>query len=74
MKKSIAVLGSTGSIGVQSLDVAEKAGPDMSTYTRVLYSMLFELSRSYQSKCSGHLSSLYHEITHAIENTPPFIR
>ena len=26
MKKSITVLGSTGSIGVQSLDVAEKAG------------------------------------------------
>lgn len=51
-------------------DVAEKAGPDMANYTRVLYSMLFELSRSYQSKCSGHLSSLYHEITHAIENTP----
>ena len=28
-------------------DVAEKAGPEMSNYTRVLYSMLFELSRSY---------------------------
>ena len=31
-------------------DVAEKAGPDMANYTRVLYSMLFELSRSYQRK------------------------
>ena len=28
-------------------DVAEKAGPEMANYTRVLYSMLFELSRSY---------------------------
>ena len=31
-------------------DVAKKAGPEMANYTRVLYSMLFELSRSYQSK------------------------
>ena len=30
-------------------DVAEKAGPEMANYTRVLYSMLFEPSRSYQS-------------------------
>ena len=29
------------------LDVAAKAGPEMADYTRVLYSMLFELSRSY---------------------------
>ena len=29
-------------------DVATKAGPEMANYTRVLYSMLFELSRSYQ--------------------------
>ena len=50
--------------------VAEKAGPEMANYTRVLYSMLFELSRSYQSKRNGELSSLYHEITQAIENTP----
>ncbi|MGM9601301.1 MAG: chorismate mutase, partial [Faecousia sp.] len=27
------------------LDVATKAGPEMENYTRVLYSMLFELSR-----------------------------
>ena len=51
-------------------DVAEKAGPDMANYTRVLYSMLFELSRSYQSKRTGELSELYHQITQAIENTP----
>ena len=31
-------------------DVAVKAGADMANYTRVLYSMLFELSRSYQNK------------------------
>ncbi len=51
-------------------DVSKKAGPDMANYTRVLYSMLFELSRSYQSKRSGNLSPLYHRITDAIENTP----
>lgn len=51
-------------------DVAEKAGPEMSGYTRVLYSMLFELSRSYQSKRNGELTPLYHQITEAIENTP----
>ena len=32
--------------------------------------MLFELSRSYQSKHIGTLSPLYHRITQAIENTP----
>ena len=51
-------------------DVAEKAGPEMANYTRVLYSMLFELSRSYQSKRNGELSQLYKTITQAIENTP----
>ena len=51
-------------------DVAEKAGPEMANYTRVLYSMLFELSRSYQSKRTDAISPLYNEITQAINNTP----
>ena len=51
-------------------DVAEKAGPEMANYTRVLYSMLFELSRSYQSKQNTVPTQLYREITEAIENTP----
>ena len=51
-------------------DVAEKAGPEMVNYTRVLYSMLFELSRSYQSKRNEVLSALYQQIHNAIENTP----
>ena len=51
-------------------DVAEKAGPEMANYTRVLYSMLFELSRSYQSKRTDTISPLYDEITKAINNTP----
>ena len=51
-------------------DVAEKAGPEMGNYTRVLYSMLFELSRSYQGKRNNTLSPLYHKITQAIDSTP----
>lgn len=51
-------------------DVAEKAGPEMANYTRVLYSMLFELSRSYQSKRNNTVSALYEQITKAIETTP----
>lgn len=50
--------------------VAELAGPEMGNYTRVLYSMLFELSRSYQSKRNGVPGPLYEEISRAIEETP----
>ena len=50
--------------------VAELAGPEMENYTRVLYSMLFELSRSYQSKRNGEMSELYKSISRAIEETP----
>ena len=49
--------------------VAEKAGPEMANYTRVLYSMLFELSRSYQSKRNTDSTPLYETITNSIENT-----
>ena len=51
-------------------DVAKKAGPEMANYTRVLYSMLFELSRSYQAKRTDERSELYNRIADAIENTP----
>ena len=51
-------------------DVAQKAGPEMANYTRVLYSMLFELSRSYQGKRNEKLSPLYQRITQAIDSTP----
>ncbi len=51
-------------------DVAEKAGQEMANYTRVLYSMLFELSRSYQSKRSIATTPLHDEIANAIESTP----
>ena len=51
-------------------DVASKAGTDMEQYTRVLYAMLFELSRSYQSRTTTHTTELNHSIAQSIENTP----
>ena len=51
-------------------DVAKKAGPEMESYARGLYSMLFELSRSYQSKRNDEVSPLYQKITASIESTP----
>ena len=50
-------------------EVATLAGPDMANYTRVLYSMIFELSRSYQSKRNTETTPLYQTITGSIENT-----
>ena len=50
--------------------VADKAGPEMINYTRVLYSMLFELSRSYQAKRNDVPSPLYQQISRSIEETP----
>lgn len=51
-------------------EVAKLAGTDMENYTRVLYSMIFELSRSYQSKLNNESSPLHEQIVHSIENTP----
>lgn len=51
-------------------DVSQKAGPEMAGYTRTLYTMLFELSRSYQSKLFGGSQALYNSITKSIDSTP----
>jgi len=51
-------------------EVANMAGPEMDHYTRVLYAMLFELSRSYQGRRNAEETALYQEISSAIENTP----
>ena len=51
-------------------NISQQAGPEMANYTRVLYSLLFELSRSYQYKRNDALSPLYKQITQAIESTP----
>lgn len=51
-------------------DVAAKSSPDMANYARVLYSMIFELSRSYQRKRNTSTTELYQTISNSIENTP----
>ena len=43
-------------------DVSQKAGPELANYTRVLYSMMFELSRSYQNKQNNRETPLYRKI------------
>ena len=50
--------------------VAQMAGPEMANYTRALYSMLFELSRSYQKRQNTSITPLYEKITDSIRNTP----
>jgi chorismate mutase/prephenate dehydratase len=50
-------------------DVAAKAGSDMEVYTKVLYSMLFELSRGYQSKRNATRTELYNRIRQSMEST-----
>lgn len=54
----------------KSQEVANMAGEEFGHYTRALYSMIFELSRSYQSKRNNGTSPLYSKITESIENTP----
>ena len=51
-------------------DVADKSRDEMKEYTRVLYTQLFELSRTYQDKLMQKESPEYEKITHAIESTP----
>lgn len=51
-------------------DVTQKAGTGMEVYTSVLYSMLFELSRGYQSKRNATRTALYTRISESIEQTP----
>ena len=50
--------------------VCAKVAPEMRNYTSVLYSSIFELSRSHQSQQMARYSELSQKITDAIENTP----
>ena len=50
--------------------VADKAGPELGGYARVLFSMLIELSKSYQNKRNNKEIELQRQIADAIENTP----
>ena len=51
-------------------DIAASSREDMQTYTQMLYSMIFELSRSYQSELNRQQSDLRTQVEHAIEETP----
>ncbi len=51
-------------------EVASMSGADMESYSRVLYSLIFEISRSYQSKRNAVATPLYHKISDSINNTP----
>ena len=51
-------------------DVCSKVPPEMRNYTSVLYSSLFELSRSYQNQKMDQGSQLSRKISDAVENTP----
>ncbi len=50
-------------------DVSNKSRKDMKSYLRVLYSLLFELSRSYQEKKFEKKSDVYKQISQAISST-----
>jgi len=51
--------------------IVEMAGdPMLSSYYKVLYSLLFELSRSYQNKLIGNNEEAFKDIRAAIETTP----
>jgi len=51
-------------------DIAASSREEMQTYVQMLYSNIFELSRSYQSELNRRQSELRSRIEQAIETTP----
>ncbi len=51
------------------LDISEKAGSELSSYAVILYSLIMELSRSYQERLLNPTSELKEKILSAIEST-----
>jgi len=49
-------------------DITSSVDEDMRSYTQVLYSLLFELSRSYQESLNVGDKDLFREICNAVEN------
>lgn len=54
-------------------NLTEKTDKDISVYIRILYSLLFEMSRSYQHKLLDKPSELYEKINKAIESSPKLL-
>ena len=50
--------------------VGEQSGQELGHYTRTLYSMIFELSRSYQARRNNTATPLYRAVCDAMESTP----
>lgn len=50
--------------------ISELSGEEFEEYSRILYSTILDVSRSYQHSKLDTASSLYDEITDALENTP----
>ena len=50
-------------------DLIEKSNDEFKSYTSVLYSLLFELSRSYQDRILYPSSELKEKVSYAIDNT-----
>ena len=51
-------------------EAAAKSDPELANYSQVLYSLIFELSRSYQEKLLKTESELHKKISRAIRETP----
>jgi len=49
--------------------ISDMSSENMRDYTRVLYSLMFELSRAYQDSLNDQRSQLYTDILSAIDNT-----
>jgi chorismate mutase/prephenate dehydratase len=50
--------------------VSDLAGEELEDYTRVLFSTLFDLSRSYQTRQSTHGAAFMQRVQDAVKNTP----
>lgn len=68
-KNSLPVLDS-GREKEKLLSVLEATPDDLKEYTPLFFSLLFELSRSYQNRRNGNMSPLAEDIKRAVNNTP----
>ena len=55
---------------VKLSEISDMTPEELRDYSEILYSIIFELSRDYQSRILGNGSDLTAKIENAIENTP----
>ena len=51
-------------------EMTEKAGAEFENYVKTFYSVIMDLSRSYQSTILGKTSAIEEKVTKALENSP----